>query len=64
MCSRYVVEYPTASAEIIINGVPYQVKAGVSATLPRPVLLGRDIGNLLQLPGDTGGGSSDGSDKK
>lgn len=41
--------YPTANIEININGKLYHVRAGVSPTLPRPVLLGRDIGNLLEL---------------
>lgn len=43
------VVYPTANIEIKINDQIYHVRAGVSPTLPRPVLLGRDIGNLLEL---------------
>ena len=41
--------YPTANIEINIGGKLYHVRAGVSPSLPRPVLLGRDIGNLLEL---------------
>ena len=41
--------YPTANIEINIDGKLYHVRAGVSPSLPRPVLLGRDIGNLLEL---------------
>ena len=43
------VVYPTANIEINIDGKLYHVRAGVSPALPRPVLLGRDIGNLLEL---------------
>ena len=43
------VVYPTANIEINIDGKLYQVCAGVSPSLPRLVLLGRDIGNLLEL---------------
>ena len=39
----------TANIEINIDGKLYQVCAGVSPSLPRPVLLGRDIGILLEL---------------
>ena len=41
--------YPAANIEINIDGKLYHVRAGVSPSLPRPVLLGRDIGNLLEL---------------
>ena len=41
--------YPTANIEINIDVMLYHVRAGVSPSLPRPVLLGRDIGNLLEL---------------
>ena len=43
------VVYPTANIEININNQIYNVHTGVSSTLPRPVLLGQDIGNLLEL---------------
>ena len=43
------VFYPTANIEINIDGKLYQVCTGVSPSLPRPVLLGRDIGNRLEL---------------
>ena len=41
--------YPTTNIEINIDGKLYRVRAGVSLSLPRPVVLGRDIGNLLEL---------------
>ena len=44
-----VITYPTAEILIGIHGKNYQVRAGVSATLSRSVLLGRDVGNLLKL---------------
>ena len=41
------VEYPTAEVRIRIGERELLVKAGVSSTLPRPVLLGRDVTNRL-----------------
>ena len=41
--------HATANIEINIDGELYHVRAGVSPSLPIPVLLGRDIGNLLEL---------------
>ena len=43
------IVYPTAIITIEIDGQKHEVKTGVSPTLPLPVLLGRDIGNLLEL---------------
>ena len=41
------VEYPTAEVRIWIGNKELLVKAGVSSTLARPVLLSRDVTNLL-----------------
>ena len=43
------VVYPTANIEINIDGKLYHVRPGVSPSLPRPVVLGRDIGNVFEL---------------
>ena len=44
-----ISEYPTAQLEISINGTAYKIRAGVSPTLPRYVLLGSNVGNLVGL---------------
>ena len=46
------VEYPTAEVKIRIGERELLVKVGVSSTLPRPVLLGRDVTNLLDFEAD------------
>ena len=49
--SKYSV--PTATSQntpqLSINGTTYKIRAGVSPTLPRYVLLGLDFGNLVGL---------------
>ena len=45
-----IAVYPTANVEINdIDGKLYRVRPGVSPSLPRHVVLGRDIDNLLEL---------------
>ena len=42
-------QYPTAVLEIEINDVKYNVEAAVVDGLPRPVLLGTDIKDLVPI---------------
>ena len=44
-----ISEYPTAQLEISITGITFKIRAGVSPTLPRQVLLGCDVWNLVGL---------------
>ena len=44
-----VLDYPTAIIWVNINGVTRYVRAGVSSTLPRPIFLGHDFGDLCLL---------------
>ena len=44
-----VTSYPTAWIDLEINEKHYNIKAGVSNTLPRPILLDHDISDLCDL---------------
>ena len=44
-----LLSYPTAEIEILINGKTYIVEAAVSLSLPKPILLGRDCEDLLEM---------------
>ena len=44
-----ISEYPTAQLEIGITGITFKIRAGVSPTLPRQVLLGCDVWNFVGL---------------
>ena len=46
MCTWDVLDYPTAIIRVSVNGVTNYVRAGVSSTLPRPILLGHNFGDL------------------
>ena len=41
-----VLDYPTAIIRVSVNAVTNYVRAGVSSTLPRPILLGHNFGDL------------------
>ena len=43
------VLYPLASLQLQVEGLPLQIKAPVSDTLPVAVLLGTDVPELVQL---------------
>ena len=43
------VLYPLANIQMEVNGIPIEVEAAVSTTLPVPVLLGEDVPELKQL---------------
>ena len=47
------VLYPLAKVQMEVDGIPIQVEAAVSTTLPRSVLLGEDVPELQQLIGST-----------
>ena len=57
------VLYPLAKVNMEINGIPIEVEAAVSSTLPVSVLLGEDVPELKQLVGSnavsTGSGAED-----
>ena len=42
-------QYPTAVVEIEINDMKYKVEAAVVDGLPRPILLGRDVEDLVAM---------------
>ena len=44
-----VFDYPLAQVCVSINGAVYEVEAAVSRTLPAPVLLGRDVAQLVEI---------------
>ena len=44
-----VFDYPLAQVCVSINGAVYEVEAAVSRTLPVPVLLGRDVAQLVEI---------------
>ena len=43
------VLYPLANVELVVDGIPLQVEAAVSDTLPVSVLLGTDVPELDTL---------------
>ena len=44
-----LMDYPTAKVKVKIQGHDYYICAAISSSLPRPILLGRDSGDLLEL---------------
>ncbi len=41
-----MLDYPTAIIRVNVGGVARFVRAGLSSTLPRPILLGHDFGDI------------------
>ncbi|MGJ8945896.1 hypothetical protein AB9K17_23690, partial [Salmonella enterica subsp. enterica serovar Kentucky] len=56
------VLYPLAKVQMEIDGIPIEVEAAVSTTLPVSVLLGEDVPELQQLIGSNARSNNSGSE--
>ena len=56
------VLYPLAKVQMEVDGIPIEVEAAVSTTLPVAVLLGQDVPELQQLMGSNAGSNDSGSE--